>query len=156
MNRVNPVKREGRAATEDRKARMLAALADYLRGGGGSEPKAEASGEFYHPFARAGRGADSGKGQAMTWSNEERAAWREKRAAKREAKAARREANRRRWVRRALVRVIQEVEREAWGAAAREASDLLVLLRRRAEDFSGPEGDAQGGGFCHPPKKEGP
>ena len=94
----------------------------------------------------------------MTWTTEQRAAWREKRAAKREAKAARREANRAAWVRRALVRVIQEVEREAWGAAAREASDLLVLLRRRAEDFpcdepsaglaegGRPEGDAQGGG----------
>lgn len=94
----------------------------------------------------------------MTWTDADRAAWREKRAAKREAKAARREANRAAWVRRALVRVIQAVEQEAWGAAAREASDLLVLLRRRAEDFPGdepsaglaeggrPEGDAQGQG----------
>ena len=34
VNRVNLVKREDRAATEDRKARMLAALADYLHGRG--------------------------------------------------------------------------------------------------------------------------
>jgi len=94
----------------------------------------------------------------MTWSDAERAAWREKRAVRRAARAARREANRAAWVRRALVRVIEEVEREAWGAAWREASDLVVLLRRRAEDFPGdepsaglaeggrPEGDAQGQG----------
>ena len=60
-------------------------------------------------------------------------------------------------MRRALVRVIQAVEQEAWGAAAREASDLLVLLRRRAEDFPGDEpsaGLAEGGGeIVAPPKK---
>jgi len=94
----------------------------------------------------------------MTWSAEERAAWSAARAVRRAERLARQEENRAAWVRRALVRVIQEVEREAWGAAAREASDLLVLLRRRAEDFPGdepsaglaeggrPEGDAQGGG----------
>ena len=98
------------------------------------------------------------RGKAMTWSEEAKAAWREKRAVRRAERLARREANRVAWVRRALVRVIEEVEREAWGAAAREASDLLILLRRRAEDFPGdepsaglaeggrPEGNAQGQG----------
>jgi len=81
------------------------------------------------------------RGKAMTWSDAERAAWRENRAAWRAARAARREENRAAWAERGLERLTAKVKARDWGRAIHDLDDLRFTLAKLAA-----EGDVQGQG----------